>query len=177
MGCYLVEIDPTDLPDLCKHPRTLDFVQKYKNMLLQKFENFAKLELFTFIYSICIYKLLLLMLCTLLILALWHCKGWWGVLRCPSVALPFTRSLCMLLPTLCGLAHPGDVGLVSLRFVPGRGSTYNGGRPLPCAAVPSKYGPNGCVLPSSGGPLALSQRDGSGCHRTLFRDPRRQVFP
>ena len=48
----------------------------------------------------------------------------------------------MLLPTLCGLAHPGDVGLVSLRFVPGRGFTHTGGRPLACAAVPSKFGPN-----------------------------------
>ena len=30
----------------------------------------------------------------------------------------------MLLPTLCGLAHPGDVGLVSLRFLLGLRSTH-----------------------------------------------------
>ena len=52
----------------------------------------------------------------------------------------------MLLPTLCGLAHPGDVGLVSLRFVPGRGPTYSGGRPFAHATVPSKFDPKGCVL-------------------------------
>ena len=54
----------------------------------------------------------------------------------------------MLLPTLCGLARLGDVGLVSLRFVPGRGSTYTGGRPFAHATVPSKFDPKGCVLPS-----------------------------
>ena len=68
----------------------------------------------------------------------------------------------MLLPTLCGLAHPGDVGLVSLRFVPGRGPTYSGGRPFARATVLSKFDPKGCVLPSFGGPLASSHRYGYG---------------
>ena len=33
------EIDPTDLPDLCTPPRTLDFDQKYPKMLQGNFEK------------------------------------------------------------------------------------------------------------------------------------------
>ena len=41
----------------------------------------------------------------------------------------------MLLPTLCGLAHPGDVGLGSLRPVPGRRSTCLRTAVAPAAAL------------------------------------------